>query len=228
MKITTMIKTAVAVVSMTTIAVAGAPITSAADYPVSGKLGSEMTMTDTVGLVVLGWKVSDLKSSTDVISDYPVAGDLWEATATVNAISGPVTPAISQFNARTADGVNIAYQQVDQSEHTLTTRLITDAGEIVLADFTGRNHSSYRPAKDYVTARHPLVKLMEGVNPQRKWLKIETDHKKRVQHLAPDVAQTKYLVAKADTDLDGHAGIAHRHATLGGALLRPPRHRRGG
>jgi hypothetical protein len=106
MKITTMIKTAVAVVSMTTIAVAGAPIISAADYPVSGKLGSEMTMTDTVGLVVLGWKVSDLKSSTDVIPDYPVAGDLWEATATVNAISGPVTPAISQFNARTADGVN--------------------------------------------------------------------------------------------------------------------------
>jgi hypothetical protein len=50
---------------------------------------------------------------------------------------------------------------------------------------------------------------MEGVNPQRKWLKIESDHKKRVQHLAPDVAQTKYLVAKADTDLDGHAGISH-------------------
>src|SRR6202022_1809776 len=60
MKITTMIKTAVAVVSMTTIAVAGAPITSAADYPVSGKLGREMTMTDTVGQVLLGWKVSDL------------------------------------------------------------------------------------------------------------------------------------------------------------------------
>jgi hypothetical protein len=106
MKITTMIKTAVAVVSMTTIAVAGAPITSAADYPVGGKLGSELTMTDTVGLVLLGWKVSDLKSSTDSIPGYPVAGDLWEATATVNAISGPVTPAISQFNARTADGVN--------------------------------------------------------------------------------------------------------------------------
>jgi hypothetical protein len=106
MKITTLIKTAVAVVSMTTIAVAGAPITSAADYPVSGKLGSELTITDTVGGVLLGWKVSDLKASTDVIPDYPVAGDLWEATATVNAMSGPVTPAVSQFNARTADGVN--------------------------------------------------------------------------------------------------------------------------
>ncbi|SON63129.1 Immunogenic protein MPT63 [Mycobacterium simulans] len=105
MTITTMIKTAAAIVSMTTIAVASAPITSAA-YPVIGKLGNELTMTDSVGQVVLGWKVSDLKSSTDTVPGYPVAGQVWEATATVNAISGTVTPAISQFNARTADGVN--------------------------------------------------------------------------------------------------------------------------
>ncbi|SOJ55533.1 Immunogenic protein MPT63 [Mycobacterium simulans] len=104
MTITT-IKTAAAIVSMTTIAVASAPITSAA-YPVIGKLGNELTMTDSVGQVVLGWKVSDLKSSTDTVPGYPVAGQVWEATATVNAISGTVTPAISQFNARTADGVN--------------------------------------------------------------------------------------------------------------------------
>ena len=106
MKITTMIKTAVAVVGMTMIAFASAPIASAAAYPITGKLGSELTMTDSVGQVSLAWKVSDLKSSTDSVPGYPVAGQLWEATATVNAISGPVTPAISQFNARTADGVN--------------------------------------------------------------------------------------------------------------------------
>jgi Domain of unknown function (DUF1942) len=106
MKITTMIKTAVAVVGMTMIAFASAPIVSAAAYPITGKLGSELTMTDSVGQVSLGWKVSDLKSSTDSVPGYPVAGQLWEATATVTAISGPVTPAISQFNARTADGVN--------------------------------------------------------------------------------------------------------------------------
>ena len=63
-------------------------------------------MTDSVGQVLLGWKVSDLKSSTDTIPGYPVAGQLWEATATVNAIPGTVTPAISQFNARTADGID--------------------------------------------------------------------------------------------------------------------------
>jgi hypothetical protein len=56
-------------------------------------------MTDTVGQVVLGWKVSDLKPSTDVMPGYPVAGKVWEATATVRAIRGSVTPAISQFNA---------------------------------------------------------------------------------------------------------------------------------
>jgi hypothetical protein len=49
---------------------------------------------------------------------------------------------------------------------------------------------------------------MDAVNPQRKWAKIESEHKKHVQHLAPDVAQTKYLVAKADTDLDGRAGVS--------------------
>ncbi|MGB9304273.1 MAG: MPT63 family protein [Mycobacterium sp.] len=103
MKLTTMIRTTVAIVGISTIATA--PIASAAAYPVTGKLGSELTMTDSVGQVVLGWKVSDLKSSADIPPDYPVAGQLWEATATVNAISGPVTPAISQFNARTADGV---------------------------------------------------------------------------------------------------------------------------
>jgi hypothetical protein len=105
MKITRMIMTAVAIVGMATIAVTSAPITSAA-YPITGKLGSELTMTDSVGQVVLGWNVSDLKSSADTIADYPVAGQLWEATATVNAMQGTVTPAISQFNARTDSGIN--------------------------------------------------------------------------------------------------------------------------
>jgi hypothetical protein len=105
MKITTMLKTAVAIVGMAMIAVASAPIATSA-YPVNGKLGSELTMTDSVGQVLLGWRVSDLKSSADTIPGYPVAGQLWEATATVNAMSGTVTPAISQFNARTPSGID--------------------------------------------------------------------------------------------------------------------------
>ena len=105
MKITTMMKTAIVMVGMATIAVTSAPIATSA-YPVTGKFGSELTMTDTVGQVDLGWTVNDLKSSADTIPGYLVTGQLWEATATVKAIRGTVTPAISQFNARTANGVN--------------------------------------------------------------------------------------------------------------------------
>jgi hypothetical protein len=53
---------------------------------------------------------------------------------------------------------------------------------------------------------------LDGVNPQRKWAKIESDHRKRVQRLAPDLAQTKYLVTKADTDLEGRASVTHLSA----------------
>jgi hypothetical protein len=67
----------------------------------------------------------------------------------------------------------------------------------------------YAALRKFIRSRPETMSGMEleldGVNPQRKWAKIESDHRKHVQHLAPDVAQTKYLVAKADTDLDGHA-----------------------
>jgi hypothetical protein len=64
-----------------------------------GTLGDELTMTDTVGHVELSWKVDDLRRSSDVMPGYQVVGDLWEATATVKAIRGSVTPGVSQFNA---------------------------------------------------------------------------------------------------------------------------------
>jgi Domain of unknown function (DUF1942) len=98
-KITTMTKKSVAAVAMATIGIASAPVGSASAYPITGKLGSQLTMTDSVGQVVLNWTVSNLQPSTDVVQGYTVAGHLWEATATVNAVSGTVTPAISQFNA---------------------------------------------------------------------------------------------------------------------------------
>jgi hypothetical protein len=47
-----------------------------------------------------------------------------------------------------------------------------------------------------------------GVNPQQQWSQIQADHRRRVSRLAPEFAQTKYLVAKADTDLDGRASIS--------------------
>jgi hypothetical protein len=47
-----------------------------------------------------------------------------------------------------------------------------------------------------------------GVNPQQQWSQIQADHKRRVQRLAPEFAQTKYLAAKTDTDLDGRAAVS--------------------
>ncbi len=98
MKITRTIVAALATVIMTTIGITSAPNASAT-YPLVGKLGTELTMTDTVGQTVLSWQVRNLQPSTDVMPGYPVAGKVWEATATVRAIRGSVTPAISQFNA---------------------------------------------------------------------------------------------------------------------------------
>lgn len=98
MKIAT--KITAAAVAATAIAMAGiaeSPVASA--YPNVGKLGSAITMVDSVGQVQLSWTVSNLQPSTDETPGYTPAGKLWEAIATVNAISGTVTPAISQFNA---------------------------------------------------------------------------------------------------------------------------------
>jgi hypothetical protein len=46
---------------------------------------------------------------------------------------------------------------------------------------------------------------LEGVNPQRKWVAVQSERRRRVQRVAPDVAQIQYLAAKADTDLEGRA-----------------------
>jgi hypothetical protein len=49
---------------------------------------------------------------------------------------------------------------------------------------------------------------LDGVNPQHKWAVLQNDRRKRVQRVAPDVAQLKFLAAKAETDLEGHATIS--------------------
>jgi len=46
------------------------------------------------------------------------------------------------------------------------------------------------------------------VNPQQRWAQLQSEHRRRVMRLAPEVAQTKYLAGKADTDLEGHASIS--------------------
>jgi hypothetical protein len=66
--------------------------------------------------------------------------------------------------------------------------------------------------KKFVESHPATVTGMElelaGVNPKYQWDKLHADHKKKIAQLAPDTAQTKYLVAKTDTDLDGRAAFS--------------------
>jgi len=48
---------------------------------------------------------------------------------------------------------------------------------------------------------------LAAVNPKVQWDKLQVDHKKRISQLAPDLAQTKYLAGKCDTDLEGRAHL---------------------
>jgi hypothetical protein len=63
--------------------------------------------------------------------------------------------------------------------------------------------------KKFIRARPETVSgvelQLEGVNPARKWAALQNDRRKRVQRMAPDMAQLKFLAAKSDTDLEGHA-----------------------
>jgi hypothetical protein len=66
--------------------------------------------------------------------------------------------------------------------------------------------------KKFIRSRPETVSGVElqldGVNPQHKWATLQNDRRKRVQRVAPDVAQLKFLAAKADTDLEGRASIS--------------------
>lgn len=79
--------------------------TASADNPVTQNFGTQETLNVGDGTVVAGWTVSGLHPSNDPIP-YQPHGKLWEATATVKAIRGTVTPIVADFNARAASGQN--------------------------------------------------------------------------------------------------------------------------
>ena len=100
MRIKTTLAGAAVVAAAGAVGVLGTPI-AAADDVTTTTIGKEAKLTD--GSVVQGWTVTDLKASTDQIP-YPVAGTLWEATATDQAIQGSATPIVSNLNARARSG----------------------------------------------------------------------------------------------------------------------------
>jgi len=66
--------------------------------------------------------------------------------------------------------------------------------------------------KKFVRARPETISGVEleldGVSPQHKWAALQNDRRKRVLRVAPDMAQLKFLAAKADTDLEGRASLS--------------------
>ena len=89
----------------------------------------------------------------------------------------------------------------------------SDADKTANPERYQKQHQDYLTAlKKFIAERPETVSGIEmeldGVNPQRKWARITADHRRRIQQLAPEVAQTKYLVAKADTDLDGRCAVS--------------------
>lgn len=100
MKITSALAAAAAIAAAGSVGIIGAPI-AAADDPSTTTIGSQAKLVD--GNVVQGWTVTGLKTSSDAIP-YPVAGTLWEATATDEALQGGATPIVSNLNVRARSG----------------------------------------------------------------------------------------------------------------------------
>jgi Domain of unknown function (DUF1942) len=101
MKFTKPIITAAAAVGISV-----AMTATASAYSTVGKFGTYERLYDDGGAVVTAWTVDNLKPSTDRIPAYPLHGTLWEATATVEAVRGTVTPLIPNLNARADNGRN--------------------------------------------------------------------------------------------------------------------------
>lgn len=89
----------------------------------------------------------------------------------------------------------------------------SDADKTANPEKYEKQHQEYLTSlKKFIQANPATVAGVEleldGVNPQRKWLALQSDHRRRLLRIAPDVAQSKYLAAKADTDLDGRASVS--------------------
>jgi hypothetical protein len=89
----------------------------------------------------------------------------------------------------------------------------TDADKTAHPDRYNKQLQEYYVAlKKFIQSNPSTVSGIElelvGVNPQQQWSQIQADHRRRVLRMAPEYAQTKYLAAKADTDLDGRASAS--------------------
>lgn len=77
----------------------GAPGAAAASDPCPHRFGAPQRVTDADGAVVTGWSVSELHAGPGQVAGYTPVGRLWEADATVEAVTGTVTPIIPNLYA---------------------------------------------------------------------------------------------------------------------------------
>lgn len=78
-------------------------------------------------------------------------------------------------------------------------------------------HQEYLSALKKFIQSHPesvagIELELDGINPGRKWADAQNSYKKRVRQQAPMQAQTKHLVVRVDTDLEGVARVARIRA----------------
>ncbi len=105
-----------------------------------------------------------------------------------------------------------AYQRSNSGGVTtgLPTPKFHEADRETSPDKYNKQKADYLAAmKKFIQAHPSTVNGMElelgAVSPHLKWDKLLADHKLKVQQQAPDIAQSKYLAVKVETDLDGRA-----------------------
>jgi hypothetical protein len=110
----------------------------------------------------------------------------------------------------------LAYQRTNSGGVTngIPKPKYVDADKTDHPDRYQKQHDQYFAAlKKFIQAHPESISGMElelsGINPQAKWAQLQSERERRVTRIAPEVAQTKYLVAQTDTDLDGRASIAN-------------------
>jgi hypothetical protein len=78
--------------------------------------------------------------------------------------------------------------------------------------FEARRQEYLAALKKFIEAHPQTVNgielQLEALNPQLKWARLQADHDKRIQQQAPELAQSQYLAAQAETDLQGNASIS--------------------
>lgn len=104
----TVVKTGIGAAAIAAAGIFGAGISSAAP-PTVQSLGTSESLFD--GALVTNYTVNNLHPSNVVIPGYTPQGKLYQADVNVRSDSGTVTPLISDFNARAADGTT--YRVID-------------------------------------------------------------------------------------------------------------------